>query len=305
MYSTLGYVTYFFTRPALIEVWRHGYSSGITSAERPELNLAIRFFMSGPDVSPPADVARTELNLFLRYITTPLIFIIALVAAGMASEAIVSERAGETWDSLIATPLTARDILRSKMLATLWRLRLLLTTVLGLWMIGLLAGAIHPAGFVASTLVLAGLIWLMLTFGTYISIGAKDMSAATGPTMGLVLIMACSGFLPFVLPGRMNSVLVGAGSPPFVAFMSLVSYRDVRNAWHYPVYPFIQWIRVMTDEGPLCVAATCLIGILIPTVAGFYLWRSSLNRFDRVIGRPFKATTTVGDRFAIAPTTAI
>ena len=54
------------------------------------------------------------------------IFLIMLIAAAMASEGIVSERARETWDSLIATPLTAREILRSKMLAAIWRMRLLL-----------------------------------------------------------------------------------------------------------------------------------------------------------------------------------
>ena len=300
MYCTLGYVTYVFSRPALIEVWRHGYSSGITSAERPEMNVVLRFFMLGYGVNPPADMARTELNLFLRNISASLIFLIALVAAGMASEAITSERARETWDSLIATPLTARDILRSKILAVLWRMRLLLATVLGLWMIGLIGGAIHPVGFAASVLVLAALIWLMLTFGTYISIAAKDASTVTGATMGLVLVMSCSGFLPFVLPARLNSVLVGAGSPPFVGFVSLVSYRDMRNAWSYPVYPFLQWIRIMTGEGPLVVATTCLIGILIPAVAGFYLWRLSLAHFDRLIGRPHLATPPASQSLAIA-----
>jgi ABC-type Na+ efflux pump permease subunit len=150
MFGILGYATYFFARPALIEVWRHGYSSGITSAERPDWNLLIRFFMPGYGVNSPTDVARTELNLFLRHTTTTLIFIITLVAAGMASEAIISERSRETWDSLIATPLTARDILRSKMLAALWRVRLLLATLLGLWIIGLVAGAIHPIGGLAA-----------------------------------------------------------------------------------------------------------------------------------------------------------
>ena len=123
IYGTLGYVTYFFGRPALIEVWHHGYRSGITSAERPEWNILIRFFMSGPDVNPPVDVARTEFNVFLRYLTTPIVFLVTMIAAGNAAEGIVSERARETWDSLIATPLSARDILRSKMLAALWRMR--------------------------------------------------------------------------------------------------------------------------------------------------------------------------------------
>ena len=81
-------------------------------------------------------------------------------------------------------------------------------------------------------------------------------------------------------------MLLGAGSPPFVAFLSLVSYRDVRNAWHYPVYPFLQWMHIETGEGPLVVVATCLIGVIVPAVAGFYLWHFSLNHFDRLIGRP-------------------
>ena len=183
----LGYGTYVFARPALIEVWKHGYSSGVTSAEQPDMNVVIRFFMPGYGVNPPSDISRTEFNLFLRNISVSLIFVIAIVAAGMASEAITSERASETWDSLIATPLTARDILQGKLLAALWRTRLLLATVVGLWLIGLLAGAIHPAGFVVSVLVLAALIWLMLTFGTYVAIGVKDASTVTGATMGLVL----------------------------------------------------------------------------------------------------------------------
>ena len=304
IYSLLGYVTCFFARPALVEVWRHGYSSGITSAERPEWNLMIRFFMSGSDVNPPADIARTELNLFLRNVTTPMIFLISLIAAGMASEGIVTERTRETWDSLIATPLTARDILRSKILAALWRMRLLVATLLGLWMIGLLAGAIHLIGFLVSLLLLAALIWFMLAFGITISVGAKDMAAVTGPTMGILFLLTGSGALPFLLPGRLNSVFLGAGSPPFVAFISLVSYRDIRNACHYPAYPFLQWMNIATGEGPLRVAATCLIGILIPTVTGFYLWRFSLVNFDRLIGRPSQAPMMVGERIAVPPAVA-
>ncbi len=301
----LGYVTCFFTRPALIEVWQHGYFSGITSAERPEWNLMIRFFMSDYGVSPPADIARIELNLYLRHITTTLIFAVTFGAVGIANEAIVGERARETWDSLIATPLTARDILRSKMLAALWRMRGLLGVMLGLWTIGLIAGAIHPLGFLVSVLLVAALIRFVLAFGLYISVGAKDMVATTGPTMGLVFLLTGSGALPFLLPARMASVVLGACSPPFIAFASLASYRDVRNAGRYPVYPLLQWMNIATGEGPLLVAATCLIGILILAVTGFYLWRSSVTHFDRLIGRPFKSSPAAIERFAVARAAAL
>ena len=296
------YVTYFFARPAMSEVWRNGYGSGIATAERPEWNLVVRFFMSGNGVNPPADVARTELNLYLRHVTTVLVFLLLLGLPGTVSEAIVSERAHETWDSLIATPLSARDILQSKLLAALWRMRSILAILFGRWTIGLVAGAIHPVGLLASVLVFGALIWLMLAFrDLYLGRSEGHGRELTGPTMALIFFLPVMGVLPLLLPVRLNSVVLGAGSPPFVAFLSLASYRDVRNAWSYPAFPFLQWMNVATGEGPLWVAATCLIGVVAPTVAGFYLWQFSLNHFDRLIGRPCKIEPAATQRVAIAP----
>jgi ABC-type Na+ efflux pump permease subunit len=305
MYSVLSYVTFFYARHAVIELWRHGYRAGITTAE-PEWNIFIRFFMPGYGITEPTDVARTDLNLFLRNITIPTVFLIMLLTIGMATEGIISERVRETWGSLIATPLTARDILRSKLLAVLWRLRLLLATLLVLWTIGLAAGAIHPLGFIVSVLVLAALTWFMLTFGLRISLAAKDMAAVTGPTTGLVFLACGLGVLPLVLPGRWNSILLGAGSPPFALWMSLVSYRDIHIAWHQPSFPLLKWLHIASNEGPLSVVATWLIGIIAPTLGGLYLWRYSVAHFDRLIGRPCKDTPAEEQtrRLAIAPAAA-
>ena len=81
-------------------------------------------------------------------------------------------------------------------------------------------------------------------------------------------------------------MILGAGSPPFVSFLSLVSYRDVRNALQYAAYPLLQWIHLATGDGTLPVVATCLLGIIIPAVTGSYFWRISVSNFDRLIGRP-------------------
>jgi hypothetical protein len=83
-------------------------------------------------------------------------------------------------------------------------------------------------------------------------------------------------------------VLLGSVAPPFVTWLSLVSYRDVRNASHYLTYPFLQWMHIGTGEGALAVVATCLIGIIAPTLGGLCLWRYALAHFDRLIGRPCK-----------------
>ena len=300
IYGALASVTYFFGRPALIEVWHHGYRSGIAGAERPEWNIFIRFFMSGFGVNPLVDVARTEFNVFLRLLTTPIVFMVTLIAAGNAAAGIVGERARATWDSLIATPLSARDILRSNMLAALWRMRSILATLLALWTIGLFAGAVHPLGYLVSILTMAAWTWFMLAFGLSIAMGAKDHGATTLSNLGLLFVLTGAGVLPFLLPSRWSSVLLGAGSPPFVAWLSLVSYRDVRNAWHFPVYPALQWMHLDTGEGPLWVAATCLVGIIVPAVGGLFLWRFALARFDRRIGRPCKETVVATGRLAVA-----
>ena len=84
------------------------------TAERPEFNVFRRFFLdpSGPTV--PVDAARTDFNLFLRIATAFIVFVLSLVAAGIAVELISTERAKDTWSSLIATPLSARQILLGK-----------------------------------------------------------------------------------------------------------------------------------------------------------------------------------------------
>ncbi len=48
---------------------------------------------------------------------------LSIAATGMAAEGIISERARETWDGLIATPLDGRTILRAKMIGAAWRVR--------------------------------------------------------------------------------------------------------------------------------------------------------------------------------------
>jgi ABC-type Na+ efflux pump permease subunit len=288
IYAGLGYVTFFFGRPAFIELWHHGYTAGLTTAEHPEFNLAVRYFMPDYGVNPPADIARTEFNILLRVITATMMFFITMMAASTSAAGIASERARETWNSLIATPLTARDILRSKMLAALWQIRWILITMFILWTIGLIAGAIHPLGYIAVVLETAATTWFFLARGTLVSARANDLASATGQSARLAILLTCSGIVPFLLPGRLNSVLLGTGSLPVVSYISLVSYRDVRAALHFSAYPPLQWIRIATGEGALWVVLTGVIAIVVPALGGFYYWRYANAHFDRLIGRPWR-----------------
>ena len=161
----------------------------------------IRFFMP-ESATEPADLARIEFNLFLRFVTTPLIVILLILcAAGMAAEGIVSERTRETWGSLIATPLPHATSCAARCWRASGGCACYLATLLVLWTIGLVAGAIHPPGFLVSLLVAAAWTWLMLVSGCRRRSARKT---GTTPQIGPAphVLAHRTGIVPFLLPAR-------------------------------------------------------------------------------------------------------
>jgi hypothetical protein len=141
-------------------------------------------------------------------------------------------------------------------------------------------------------LALSASTWFLAAWGLYCAIGAKNNAEASNPSMTLVLLLMFSGGLPFLLPARFSSVLLGAGSPPFVLWLAQFSYRDLRNMMQYSAFPLLSWVGIKTGEGPFWVAATCFVGIFVPALVGTFVWRRAVARFDRVIGRPWKEEET-------------
>jgi hypothetical protein len=290
--AALAGVTYYFARPAVIEVWRHGYGSGVTTNARPEFNLFVQMFVPGRSVNGPLDMARTDFNQFLRFVTSSITLLVTLMIAAGAGGTISQELRKEAWNCLFATPMTARVFLRSAVLATVWRIRWPIAFLGVLWTMGLLAGAIHPLGYLLAMLNLAASVWLFTAWGVRASIGARDQAEATARSFNLVLLTLLFLALPFLLPARFNSVLLGAGSPLFVGWMSLVSYRDVRAALHYEVYPPLVWMGIGTGAGPVWAIATCVLGIVAAAVGGWWACWSAITHFDRLVGRPWRAKVT-------------
>ncbi len=287
--GALAYATYYFARPAVVEVWRYGYSSGVTRSASPEMNLFVRMFMPGSDANAPVDVARTEFNVFLRYVMITITLLMSLIVAGTATEILMLERRKETWGSLLATPLSARDILKSTILSLIWRLRGTFVILVVLGTIGLLAGAVHPLGYILTMLNLAASIWMFAVWGVRASVGAKDQATASGRSIYLGFLLMLFLVLPLLLPRGFNSVLLAAGSHPSVVWLSLVSYRDVHDALRYGTYPPLEWVGIHTGKGALRVLATCLIGTIGPALVGWWSWRRAVADFDRLVGRPWRA----------------
>jgi ABC-type Na+ efflux pump permease subunit len=299
-YAVLGYFTFFFAHRAFTELWHHGYLPVAALAERPEFNLVLRFFLENSGPSVPIDADRIDFNLFLRFVTAPLVFLLMIIASGIAVELLATERAKDTLSSLIATPLTGRDILHGKLLASLWRLRAIVITILALWTLGLILGAVHPIGYIAAVFTLVSSTAYFLAAGFQSGLQIQDHASAASRSMGLVILPIGSGILPFILPTAFSSIIWGAASTPLVTWLSLVSYREVSYAWRYATYPLFHWLGMNTSEGALMVVLTCLIGIVAPAAVARWIWNHSIANFDRLVGRPVKDEREAAPRPVLA-----
>ena len=102
-----------------------------------------------------------------------------LILTGAAAEGLAGEKERDTWLGLLATPLSGWEILRAKMLGALWRARVVSLPMLALWTVGLLAGALHPLGFLAAVVGLVATSGLGMAFGTTVALWSRDRKQAT------------------------------------------------------------------------------------------------------------------------------
>ena len=144
-----------------------------------------------------AQPRRAELNRFLSHLSSWVEFLMLLIVAGVAAVTVTLERARDTWDSLIATPLDGREILRAKMIGAVWKVRAGAFLLLVLWSIGLLAGSVHPVGFGAAVVLLGVSMWFMAALGTFASLVSRDTAQASN--RALVSGAVSVGLIPLVL----------------------------------------------------------------------------------------------------------
>ena len=84
--------TFYYARPAFVEVWRNGYASAATGVQERELNTLMRLFMPRTGAGGPIDMARGDFNLFIRYATVTIMFMMVFLIGGMAGEVVGTER---------------------------------------------------------------------------------------------------------------------------------------------------------------------------------------------------------------------
>jgi hypothetical protein len=280
--------TWWVAWPAAREVAAVGYGGGRTNVSAPEVHPYVRLMVLGFGSEPPPGQARGELNTVVRQATPCFYLILFLAVVSVAIEGVATERRQGTWPGLLATPLTGAEIVRAKMLGAVWRTRWYVGLTVGLWAVGLAAGAVHPLGFVAALAGLVASAWFYAALGTFAAVRSGAAEETAGWSIMLLMLLSATGAGLLWLPPRGLSVLMGAGSMPLLGWLSLVSYDDVRVALRSGEFPRLAEAGIRTGEGALTALAAWLIGVGAHAAAALALTRAAVRGFDAAVGRPVR-----------------
>ncbi|MGP0063223.1 MAG: ABC transporter permease [Isosphaeraceae bacterium] len=154
-----------------------------------------------------SDHRRSEMNVALREASTASVILAMLTVAAASAVSLTGEREQDTWISLATTLLTPGEVIRAKQFGAVWSARWAWLSLIVVWAIGLLLGAIHPLGVLAATAIVANAAWLIAATGVFVSCRARNSTRALAWT--------------FI------ALLIGLGNGPGLLWDSLVSYSEV------------------------------------------------------------------------------
>jgi hypothetical protein len=189
---------------------------------------------------PVLENARMKLNRELRGAGAFVFAIAGLAVAGAAASSVTEEREQGTWTGLMTTLLTGPEIVRAKLFGAAWGARRLVATVLAIWGVGLLGGAISPPGFLLALTGLLVFLGFAAALGLVVSLKARHTTRALIATIGGLFALNLCVALAARAWDRQGPSLLLAGSAPYVVSAAPVAPSGVRA---------IEAIESREDEG--------------------------------------------------------
>jgi ABC-type transport system involved in multi-copper enzyme maturation permease subunit len=229
--------------------------------------------------STGAMMARNHMSISVRILTGVLYVLMALMLAASAATGFTIEREKDTWVSLVATPLDGAAIVTGKILGAFWRVRGLLVTLLLVWLIGMLCGAVHPLGFLAA-IVLTSLYTLFIDLvGTCFSLRFKSSARALTATIG-VLVFLNGGYLFCCIPflSLSGTIVILGGFTPLIVTGAVFTFADLDG------FLYLSGRHTISDRGELFMMV--FFSIVFHASAAFALLHTCLNQFENEVDRP-------------------
>lgn len=225
--------------------------------------------------------ARTQLHEMIQNTSVGTFCLWILVVACAGSVSVTEEKESDTWISLTATLLGGDEIIWGKVFGSLWAARWIGLAQLAMIVVGLLAGALHPAGAILALLGMTIYGVFAAAVGIAISLWARNSIRSLLFTV-VALVVINMG--PLMLLGFLNQPVGQGSSPilvmvaPFVEWLALLSYQDFRGLWNG-----ISLIRFMS----FWWAAAMIAGsFTLYGLAAWVLITRSIESFDEAVDRP-------------------
>ncbi len=279
---------YWFATPAYLELASSCYGAVEKASTSLDIHPLVRILINGRSSGPIPGQARLELAMLIRQISAVIHVMAILMIGGAVSQSLIAEKEQDTWLGLIATPLTGKEILRGKMLGAIWKFREILIAALVLWLIGLTSGAVHPLGILVATLNLTMSCWLVAALGARVTLWAQDRKSALNRTILPVFFLSFSAFILIFLPTAVSHLSVGVACPPYLTWLSLVSYEEAAEMIRSGRYPAVAVLGLDASPAAWLAVITVLAGIVAQGIVALALTRSAFRIFDAAAGRPIR-----------------
>jgi len=206
---------------------------------------------------------------------------LALLRVGaQAASAITSERERDCWDSILSTPLTAKEIVHAKIAGSMWSARGVFLLLAFIWGLGVLLRPSHLIAVMFHVVTFVICLFFVSSLGVIYSLRLKSSMRAMGATLGTLLFVGGGYFItccfPLMVasgPGDEGLMLILAPCIPF-----LLSLPTMASEF------FFQGSSGLHDEEVMLLFAYCAgnVGYLI---AATVLTASASANFNRITGR--------------------
>ncbi len=218
------------------------------------------------DFYPDPDVRRTLGQAIFLTVVLLQLGAVNFVTPAFTAGSIASERENQTYDLLRTTPVSAKDIVRGKLLSGLLFTLLLLIATIPMQSMAFLFGGIEPSELIIATLM------IVVTATTFSAIGiyASTLLKRSVPATILAYAIANGGLIILPLLYFIIAFFVSTADIP-VNFLS--SYDPTENLVGFFILATILWILVSSNP----VIAAAISDILLTEEGVLFFWGQDIN----------------------------
>lgn len=218
-----------------------------------------------------------SLSLLIGMTSTFVLWLLQWSIGLRAAGTISLERERGTWDALLATPMTGREIIGSKVAGSLYALRWLAFVTLVAWTLAVFTGGLTLVQYAEAVAFLLVGGMFMAAVGVHVSASGKNPTRALATTMGLWMGAAIGSM---ILAGMISALVV------FIALMAEMTLY---------VSGVIPTISTNTMSQPFIFdymgAIFVTIRFLLYLITSLLLIQSLALRFDQIAGRTSRTTS--------------